>query len=129
MDEDARLTELTTLLNQHGITDVDCYESTAGHSPYCTAVVPVSLLKTLADTGWVSKMMIASLPSLSSLPNAAPGQTIRDPHWAANWRPHYNGQRDPNNSNSRIKVGVLNGGFTNLRTKPQSTERMRLVSC
>lgn len=110
------------MLNQHGITDVYCYESNAGVSAYCRAVVPVSLLKMLADTGWVTTMMPIFPPYTSSLPNVGPVQTIQDPHGAANWRPHYNGQRDPNDSNSRIKVGVLNSRFSNLSaTLPSAT--------
>ncbi len=122
VDEDARLTELADLLNRHEVEYIRCFESTTGSLPYCRAVVPVSLLKTLADTGWVLHLMEIPPANLSSLPNAAPGQTIRDPHGVVNWSSIYNGQRDPNNSNSRIKVGVLNGGFTNLRTtRPLAT--------
>ena len=84
VDKDARLTELNNLLNQHEAEYISCDESTAAHSAYCTAVVPVSLLKTLADTGWVLQMMQVPPASLSSAQNAPAGQTIRDLHGAAN---------------------------------------------
>ena len=122
VDKNARLTELTNLLNQHGITDVDCYEAANAISAYCRAVVPVSLMKTLADTGWVLNMMPVPPAVLSSSPSVAPGQTLLDPHGVADWSSAYTGQRDPNDDDSRIKVGVLNGGFTDLRiARPLAT--------
>ena len=79
-------------------------------------------MKTLADTGWVLNMMLVPPAVLSSSPSTAPGQTLLDPHGVANWSSIYTGQRDPNDDDSRIKVGVLNGGFTNLLiTRPLAT--------
>ena len=122
VDKDARLKELTDLLNQHEVTDIYCYDTTDTHSAYCTAVVPVSLLKTLADTGWVITMLPIAPASLSSAPQVAPGQTIRDPHGVANWHPHYNGQRDPDDNGSLISVKPGTARCYNAPTLPRSNQ-------
>ena len=108
-----RVDDLKSFLENNATSDIQCAKGSNENlvKGSCGAVVPVSLLRSLADQPGVLRIdKMRTLKPASNLPSPSSQQTPADAHGAAAWRlAGANG--------SGVKVGIIDYGFKDFRTR------------
>ena len=115
-----RVDDLRKLLEGSSAAEIECYyEPSVADGPYapgCEAYAPVSKMRHIADLDWALNIEDFPPPPMpSSRSMSSSPQTWWDPHGVNGWRSAgIDGQQD---NLSRIKVGIIDFGFKNLRSR------------